>query len=208
MIDFLKKPLGKIAAGVAILLLLWLAWDAAASSLKSWALRKAEARYEEQMTDLTMKIDAGKKAYNALAEKAGRDRQTLIENAQADRRKAEAVFAVFKSKSAAELREKGAQLAEVLAEKEKDEIALVEARETIADMALDAEERAAAWAQWDKAKDEKHAQIVSDLEMKYSACRDWSAKLEKRLRPRSPLLRYGEKALWFGLGAAIGRGIK
>jgi hypothetical protein len=181
---FIKTHGLKILLGIVAFYLLYLGYSITRDMLFGKALAIASAQYDARIAELQVKIDAQEAAYNSLSELSARDRELYRANAEREKRKQDAVFAVFKSETAAELKKRKATIEQVLVEKERDEIALVEANETIDALYQDNISQGIAWALSDKNKDAAHAKIVADLEMKYATCAAWSTKLEGKLKPK------------------------
>jgi hypothetical protein len=145
-----------------------------------------------------------------LAEHAAREREVIRLKAESDKRKADNAFAILRSESATELRKRNATISQVLAEKEKDEALLVEARLTINTQYADHQATLAAWKLSDERKDAVHAEVVAGLEKKYQVCAKWTTVLEKRLKKSfwGKLGEYAKYGAAFGAGYATGRAMK
>lgn len=202
---FIKAYCKQILAGAVAAYLLYLGIGFTRELFWARALAAAKAEYEEKIAGWQAKVDAAKAKYDALAEKSAREREAYRDQAEKDLAHSAAVFSAFKSKTAAELKEKGATIAQVLAEKEKDEIALVEAKETIVELDAGNKKILAAWAISDKEKDKAHGEALAALELKFAACQDWRAKLEAKLKPKpwSKVLQGAMIAGAFALGTAL-----
>ena len=202
-----KSTAWKIAAGFIGLFLLWQGYSFTKGMWIDWALNQAKAKHQAEIAELQARIDAGKTAYNTLAENAAREREAIRLKAEADKRKADNAFAILRSESATELRKRNATIAQVLTEKEKDEALLVEARLTINTQYADHQATLSAWKLSDERKDAAHAEVVAGLEAKYQACAKWTTVLEKRLKKSfwSQLGEYAKYGAAFSVGYAAGR---
>jgi hypothetical protein len=151
--------------------------------LRSWALNQAKA----QMRVIIDKAEADKKAAlvnrDALAEKAGRDMEEFRLQTEREKRKSDATFAVFKSETAAELRKRAATIAQVLVEKEKDELVIIADKETIDNLAQLNYLQGVAWriSEYNIAAENKKA--MDALTLQYVTCQQWSNRLETSIRP-------------------------
>lgn len=146
------------------------------------ALQKAKEIYEEKIRNLNDTIKADKVSYNSLSETAGRQREEQQIKTEKDFALANHSFAVFKSNSAASLREKNATISQILAEKEKDEIVITDLMVANDGLRRTNLETLSAWEASDKKKDAAHNKIVIDLELKYTTCQRWTETLEKKLK--------------------------
>jgi hypothetical protein len=200
----LFKRYWKLAAAVLALILMISGYNCSRNFLQAWAMAKAEAKYQAQMALKDQDIAAGKTAYNALAESAGKYRVEQVEAQAAEKRRHDNAVAVLKSESSEKLRERNATIAEVLKQKELDEMLLAEKQQTIEAQDTRFSLAMATWAKSDIDKDAAHAKIVADLEFKYSTCETWRTKIAKSLKPTfwKRVKEYGKYALAFGAGRA------
>lgn len=203
----LLKTLPWLLAGAALYLVLFNGFDFVRGYFRAKAGAEAKAKYEETILKKDAEIAAAKTRYMKLSEIAGREREMLRLSAEAALRKAADDFARLKSRSAEELREKKATIAEVLAEKAKDELALVGAKVTIERLEATNRETIEAWRLSDEMKDQEHEKAILALDEKYRACDEWRKRIEKKLRPTFwKKVEQGAKyALAFGAGYAAGR---
>lgn len=201
------KVLKWLAIGSALYFAVSYGFDFVGSYLKAKAIAAARAEFEQKLREADEKIAAGKAEYDALAEKAGREQTTLRLSAEDALRKAAYNFEKYKSRSAEELREKKAEVAEVLAEKRKDELAIEEAKGTINYLGTLVIATVTAWSISDENKDRAHEGIVLALEEKFSACDRWRKTIEKELRPTfwKRAKEAGKLALAFSAGYVAGR---
>lgn len=184
IVGFISKNLWKVLAGIVAAGILYLGYGFTRDLLFGKALEAARQQYQQQIADLQTKIELNKAAYMALAEKSAREREAYRTDHEREISNINTVFGIFKSTSAAELKKKGAKIEEVLAEKEKDEAALFEAKETIATLDMSNGRILANWELSDMVKDESHKEIVDDLETKFTKCQQWTSTLEKKLKPK------------------------
>jgi hypothetical protein len=201
------KVLIWIGAGVGFYLVVSFGFDMLNSYMKAKAYAAVKAEFEEKLRKADEKIVAGKEKYAKLSEQAGRERETLRLSAAEALRKAAFNFEKYKSRSAEELAEKQATIAEVLVEKRKDEAAIVEAKASIDYLGTLYFMTLKVWAISDENKDRTHGEIVGALEEKYVMCDRWRKLIEDKLRPTfwKRAKRAGELALAFGAGYATGR---
>lgn len=206
MIKFFRKW-AWLFMGVAAVAILTFGFDFARSYFLEKAFAAASAKYEEKLRAKDAEVAAGKAQYAALSEKAGRDREAQRIAAEEALRKAAFDFAKFKSRSAEELLEKKETISSVLAEKRKDELALVEAKGTIGRLEAINRETLEAWKLSDEEKDRVHAKIVADLGEKFTTCEKWRKTIEKNLRPSfwKKAKEAGKLALAFAAGYGTGR---
>lgn len=202
MITFIKTHGWKILTGIVAVGILYLGVSFTKDLLFGKALEAARLEYKQQVADLQAKVETGKAAYLALGEKAGQERETHRVEHEKEIRNINTVFDIFKSTSAAELKKKGAKIDEVLVEKEKDEAALFEAKETIAGLDLSNQRILANWELSDIAKDAAHKKIVDAITLKYTKCQEWSDKLDAKLKPKplAKVLQVAEILVSFALG--------
>jgi hypothetical protein len=205
MINFFKKW-SWLFMGVAAVVILTVGFDFARSYFREKAFAAAAAKYEKKLRDAEEKIAAKEKAYGEFAEKAGRDRETMRLSAEEALRKAAFNFEKYKSRSSEELQAKKAAISEVLAEKKKDEVALVEAKGSINYLGTLCFMTLKAWSISDENKDRAHAEVVAGLEEKFSACDKWRTMIEKELRPTfwKKAKEAGKLALAFSAGYITG----
>jgi hypothetical protein len=192
----------KIAALIAALTLAYFGYAHARDLVKAWAYGKAKDAYEQKIAAAEADKQAALKERDALSEAAGRDREALRLKAEAEKRKSDAAFAIFASESAAKLRARNATIAEILAEKEKDESAITEAKETIATQAQLFYAQGLAWKLSDERIEAANKKAMDALTLQFVTCQKWTATLEKSIKPTfwKRALEYGKYALAFGAG--------
>jgi hypothetical protein len=194
----------KIAVLIAALTLAYFAYTTTRDMLKSWAYGQAKTIYEQRIATAEADKQAALKERDALSEAAGRDREALRKKAEDEKRKSDAAFAIFKSESAAKLRERNATIAQVLVEKEKDEMAIVEAKETIDNLVQFNYLQGVAWKLSDERIEEANKKAMDALTLQFVTCQKWTATLEKSIKPTfwKRVKEYGKYALAFGAGRA------
>lgn len=168
------------------------------------------AEYQAKVNAADAKAAAAIEAKRILAENAGRDREDARLRHEAEIRKINNTFAIYKSRTAEDLRDKDATIEEVLAEKEKDEIVIDAAKKTIAFQGELFYGVMFMWKLSDEniaAEDKKEREAMAE---KFNACNQWSQKLEDKLRPSfwKTVKTAGKYALAFGAGYAAGKVMK
>jgi hypothetical protein len=203
----IKRHGWKIVAGLAAIFLLWQGYSFTRGMFIDWAMRQAKKQYQAEIAELQARVDAGQARYDLLSENSAREREETRIRIEWEKRKADNAFAILRSETAEELRNRKATIDQVLAEKEKDEALLIDAKETIDTQYAEHQATLIAWKLSDERKDAAHAEIVAGLEMKYQTCARWTTVLEKRLK-RSFWSRLGQYAKYgaaFGTGYTLGR---
>lgn len=170
--------------------------------LKAKAYELAKSQYEAKIAAAETAKQEALKEKDALAEKAGKDREEMRLKAEAEKRKNEAAIAILKSESAAELKKRNATIAEVLAEKEKDEMMIVEERDSKETYAKLFYAQGLAWKLSDERIEAANKKAMDAVMSQVAACQSWSAVLEKKLKPTffGQVKKYGIIALAFGAG--------
>jgi len=203
---FIKTHGLKILLGIVAFYLLYLGYGVTKDMIFARVLAEAKAEYQQKVDALQAKADKAEAERIAIAEKAGREREELRLKGENDRRLHEVAMAAFKSRSAADLRQKNAKIEEVLTEKRKDEIALDIAGERIVTLERDISDIRIAWTTYDEQMTKAHRDEIDALNAKFTACQEWSAKLEAKIKPK-PLAKLG-RALLIGAAFMAGRIIK
>jgi len=206
----LKGKLPVISLIVLALFALWFANGFARNYLESWAMGRAKKIYEEKINKLEQMIQTKDNQYYSLSEKAGKDREEFRKKTETEINNALTRIDILRGNSAANLRRKDAQIAEILSEKEKDEAALRDAGNNITALRNTNLQILRAWEISDQEKDKAHKEVVDDLKLKYTTCQRWTETLEKRLRPTlwGKVKKWAGYSLAFGSGYALGRGLK
>jgi len=204
--QFIKTHGLKILLGIVAFYLLYLGYGVTQDMIFAKAMAKAKAEYQQKVDALQAKADKAEAERMALAEKAGQEREEMRLKAENDRRLHETAMAAFKSRTAADLRQKNAKIEEVLAEKRKDEIALDIAGERIVTLEKDISDIRIAWTTYDEQMTKAHLEEIDALNAKFTACQEWSAKLEAKIKPK-PLAKLGKAAL-IVVAFMAGRGSK
>ena len=170
--------------------------------MKDRADAQAKGIYEAKIAAAEKAKQAALKEKDALAEQAGKDREHMRLKAEAEKRKSDAAFAIFKSETAAELRKRQAKIEEVLTEKEKDEMAIVEAKDTIDSLANFGFLALFMWRLSDERIEVANKEAMDNLALQFVTCKQWAAKIEKKLKPTflDRVKEYGKYAIAFGAG--------
>jgi hypothetical protein len=204
--NFIKKW-WKPIAGMVLVAVIAYTGKATYDALFIKAEDRAKAKYEAKIAAAETAKQKSLAERDRLAEQAGKDREAARLRAEEEKRKADNVFAIFKSETAEKLKGRDATIAEVLAEKEKDEIVITEAKDIIEFQYAENMLLRSNWKLSDERIAAANKEAMDNLALQYSACQDWSAKLEKKLRPTFwGRFKEGAKlALAFGAGYAAGK---
>lgn len=169
-----------------------------------------KAEYQVKVDEADAKLAAAIEAKRLLAEKAGKDREDARIRHEDEMRKINHTFAVYKSRTADELQDKNATIGEVLAEKRKDEIVIVEAKKTIAYQHELYMGTLLAWKISEDNIEAANKEAFDAMAAKFKACDEWSKDLEQKLKPSfwKTLGTVGKYALAFSAGHLSGRIIK
>jgi len=202
---FLKAHWKWIAGGIVAAYLIYLGYGVTRDLAFRAAMGKAKAEYQLELDRMQADKTKALKDKDALAEKAGRERCEILEQAEREKRKSDAVFQAMRSESAAALRKRDAKIAEVLAEKEKDEVVIAEAKETITAQAQLLICTLTAWRISETNLEDAHSRALAASEAQFSACQAWTARLEKKLAPKplEKLLRGAVVLGAFAVGMAL-----
>lgn len=170
--------------------------------MRARAFAQAKGQYEAKIAAAESAKIAALAEKARLSENAGKDREDARLRAEAEKRKADNVFAIFKSETAEKLKARDATISEVLAEKEKDEIVITEAREIIGTIYIENKTIREAWALSDERIEAANKEAMDALTLQFQTCTTWSAVLEKRLKPTflGRLKEVGKYALAFTAG--------
>ena len=170
--------------------------------MEARAYAVARGQYEAKIAAAEQAKRAALAEKDRLSENAGLEREEARLRAETEKRKADNVFAIFKSEIAEKLKARDATIAEVLAEKEKDEIVITEAREIIDTLHMENKTIREAWALSDEQIEAANKKAMDAMTLQIQTCTKWSAVLEKRLKPTfwSRAKEVGKYALAFTAG--------
>lgn len=170
--------------------------------MKDRADAQAKGQYEAKIAVAEKAKQAALKEKDVLAEQAGKDREYMRLKAEAEKRKSDAAFAIFKSETAAELRKRQAKIEEVLVEKEKDEMMIVEERDSKEAFMKLFYLQGLAWKLSEEKIEAANKEAMDNLALQFVTCKQWAAKIEKKLKPTfwGRVKEYGKYAVAFGAG--------
>ena len=201
---------GWVLIGVFVVLVLVIGGNFTYNLFRVRADAAAKAKYETIISEKDAIIQAGEAEKEIIRDGAAEAQKTLRDNAAKKIRDDAETMRLFKSETAIELRKRQATINEVLREKVKDEIVIIERGETI--QYLGTMVYATLWA-W-KINTDNLAQVQTKIDMakdsQIAACKNWTARLEKRLKLTLwGKIKEGAKyAVAFGAGYATGRGTR
>ena len=184
MITFIKKNWILFLLGVVIIYLLFFVTGIIKDMLFNAGFAAAQEEYQMTINNLNTEIFKWKNILVLFSEKKERERQELKTKTENEINNINIVFETFKSESAETLRKKKSTIEEILKEKEKDEITIIEAKETIRLLGELNYATNLAWKLSDEEKDKIYGEIISKIELKYSKCQEWTTKLEAKIKPK------------------------
>lgn len=163
----------------------------------------AKAENERVQAEADARIKVNTDFYVGLIGKAEKDRQDVKAVHEAEIRKYKNNIGYFKSETSEALKAKNATVAQWFAAKQLDEITINLQAEQIEGLDLRVKGLIADWAQSDIDKNIAHKKIIDDWKLKIKSCKDYSDKLEAKLKPS--LWKYVKQGVVVISAFALGR---